>query len=145
MLRTSSSQISLKRAGHKGPRHTPTNIHRQTLRRWWNDDSNGIRKHEDAIAWWLQEYGWKLSTSTVSDYLSQKYTFLDEKELNQHTMTVRKNRACNWEELEVALIEWQIRYDLHHDSGSTTGDLLCIKASQFWMKLPCYQSITCSK
>jgi hypothetical protein len=90
----------------KAPQHTPTNIQRQALRKWWNDDSHGVRKHEDAVAWWLQEYKWKLSTSTVSDFLSKKYAFLDERELNQHTRTVRKNQACNWEELEVALIEW---------------------------------------
>ena len=46
-------------------------------------------------------------------------------------MMVLKNRACNWDELEAALIEWQIRYNLHPDSGPTTGDLLRIKLRNF--------------
>ena len=58
----------------------------------------------------------KLSTS---DYLRQKSEFLDKKELNSHTVVIRKNRACNREELEVALIERQIHYDLHPDKKTT--------------------------
>ena len=47
MLRSQISGISPlppKRAGHKGPRVVPTNLQRQELRKWWNDDSHGHRE-----------------------------------------------------------------------------------------------------
>jgi hypothetical protein len=45
---------------------------------------------------------------------------------------------AEYKELEEALAEWQLRYDRHPDSGSTTGELLILKAKEFWDKLPCY-------
>jgi hypothetical protein len=119
-------------------RHLPTNEQRLALRTWWNDDSLGVRKHKDAIAWWKAQYGWDLSTSTCSDILSQRYAHLDEGELTKHQLSAKRTRKPQWETLEAALLEWQIRYDKHPNSGPTTGDLLRFKAAEFWQKLPEY-------
>jgi hypothetical protein len=51
---------------------------------------------------------------------------------------MKKNRQLKWATLEVALLEWQIRYDKHPDSGSTTGELLRHKVTEFWKKPPEY-------
>jgi hypothetical protein len=51
---------------------------------------------------------------------------------SQLTFFVLKARECRWPELEAALIERQIRYDRHPDSGNTTGDMLRYKATEFW-------------
>ena len=56
---------------------------------------------------------------------------------------MKKNRQPKWATLEAALLEWQIRYDKHPDSGSTTGDLLRYKATEFWNKLPEYAGLIC--
>ena len=58
---------------------------------------------------------------------------------------MKKNRKAQWPTLEAASIEWQIRYDRHPGSGSTTGDLLRLKATEFWGKLPEYSGQECPK
>ena len=83
-----SPNPQLKRAGHKGPRCIPTNLQRQALRKWWNDDSYGKRKQEDAMEWWKQQYGTELARLTASDILSKKYAHLNGLDLNQHQATV---------------------------------------------------------
>jgi hypothetical protein len=45
---------------------------------------------------------------------------------------------AEYKELEEPLAEWQLQYDRHPDSGLTTGELLILKAKEFWGKLPCY-------
>ena len=86
-----------------------------------------------------------MPTSTCSDILSPKWAFLDEKDLSKHEANVQKGRKPQWSTLEAALIEWQIRYDLNPNSGSTTGALLRLKATEFWEKLPEYNGLPCPK
>jgi len=81
--------------------------------------------------------------STLSDILSAKYVYLDDLDLNKHQAIVKKNRKQAWATLEAALIEWQIWYDRHPDSGSTTGDLLRYKATEIWGKLLEYTGLEC--
>jgi hypothetical protein len=62
-------------------------------------------------------------------------------DLTKHELSVKKGRKPAYATLEAALIEWQIRYDKHPDSGATTGDLLKYKAAEFWSKLPEYNGV----
>jgi hypothetical protein len=127
MLRASKASISsppLKRAGHTGPRQQLSNDQKQRLRKWWNDDSYGKRKHEDAVSWLNATFNIDIKKSTLSNALSAKYSWLDDADLTKNKGTVKKNRQPKWATLEAALLEWQIRYDKHPASGSTTGDLL---------------------
>jgi hypothetical protein len=71
--------------------------------------------------------------------------WLDDVDLLKHKATVKKNREPAWATLEAALLEWQVRYDKHPDSGLTTGDLLRYKATEFWDKLPEYAGKECPK
>lgn len=137
-----STSTPLRRAstptGIRRNRTSATNQQRIELRRWWADDSYGKRDHKDAIHWFEQKFGRVLSTSTISDYLGWKFAHLDDQELSKYKLSSQRIRATEYEELEEALAEWQLRYDRHPDSGSITGDLLVFKAKEFWGKLPCY-------
>ncbi len=139
MLRASRASISPhppRRQGHSVPRDGLTNQQKQELRKWWADDSYGKRKHSDAVAWVKAKWGKDIKKSTLSDALSSKLAWLDSTTLTKHQATVVKNRKAKWPTLEAVLLEWQIRYDKHPDSSSTTGDLLRYKATEFWSKLP---------
>jgi len=134
MQRASRASISpppLKRAGHSGPRRVLTNEQRRALLKWWNDDSYGKRKQDDARKWWKKQYGYELHRLTCSDILSPLYAYLDEDTVTKHELSSKRMRKQNWPTLEAVLIEWQIRYDKHPDSSSTTGDLLRYKAIEF--------------
>jgi DDE superfamily endonuclease/Fission yeast centromere protein N-terminal domain/Tc5 transposase DNA-binding domain len=135
---SASSSRSGTPTGITKKRSSATNRQRVELRRWWSDDSLGKREHKDAIRWFEEKFGRVLSTSTISDYLSSKYAHLDEKELSNYELGLKRVSNADYKELEEALAAWQLRYDKHPDSGSTTGDLLCLKAREFWEKLPCY-------
>ena len=135
-----------KRAGHHGPRRVATNQQRRELRQWWHDKSHGVRSQKEAMAWWFDKFGWELKTSTCSDILSAKFAHLDtipDTPLITYQLESQRSRAPKWATLEAALIEWQIRYDRHPDSGPITGDLLRYKATEFWNKLPEYQGLQC--
>ena len=73
--------------------------------------------------WFKEQYGRELKTSTVSDYLGPKYAYLDNATLSKFKLASCRTCDPEYKELEDVLAEWQLRYDLHPDSGSTTGDL----------------------
>jgi hypothetical protein len=132
-----------KRAGHRGPRHPVTNEQRRALRQWWNNESHGIRSQKEAISWWFSQFGWELKSSTCFDILSAKWVHLDIDTLPSSQLSSQRDRSSKWSTLEAALIEWQIQYDKHPDSGPTTGDLLRYKATEVWNKLHEYQGLPC--
>ena len=148
MLRAYKVSISRsrpKRVGHSSPRQQLSNEPKQRLRRQWGDDSFGKRKHEDAVAQVKATFNIDIKKSTLSDALSHKFSWLDNTDLTKSQATIKKNRSPLWSTLEATLIEWQIRYNKHPDSGSTTGDLLRYKATEFWSKLPEYTGKECPK
>jgi DDE superfamily endonuclease/Fission yeast centromere protein N-terminal domain/Tc5 transposase DNA-binding domain len=130
-------------SGVRKNRQTSTNQERIELRKWWHDPSFGKRDHRDAIHWFKEKFGRSLSTSTMSDYLGAKWAYLDTEELSKYERTLTRLREPEYKELEEALAEWQLRYDRHPDSGSTTGELLRIKATELWGKLPVYSGQPC--
>jgi hypothetical protein len=97
----------------------------------------GKREHKDAIRWFEETFGRILSTFTISDYLGPKFAYLDVQELSNYELSLKRVSNAKYNELERALAEWQLRYDCHPDSGSTTSELLILKAKEFWDKLPC--------
>jgi hypothetical protein len=72
-----TSPLSVNKKPKQG-RNVPINLMRKALCDWWADDSYGVRSHEDAITWWFQQYGTKLSSS-CSEYLSDLWAKLDNK------------------------------------------------------------------
>jgi hypothetical protein len=86
------------------------------------------------MTWWFQQYGTRLSSSSCSEYLSDLWAKLDDKEdvpLSKYQLSAKRIREPKWATLEGVLIEWQIRYDRHPDSGPTTRELLRVKATEF--------------
>src|SRR5258708_21337717 len=92
----------------------------------------------DASVWWQSQYGYSLSLSTASDILSARHQHLDSGDFNPK---VKKGRTAEWTILEAALSDWAIRFDQAH--GSVTGDLIRLKATELWIKLPLYQGLEC--
>ena len=81
--------------------------------------------------WFKEKYRRELSTSTISNYLSEKWAKLDDVTLSRYEKNSERIREPEYKVLEGALAEWQLRYDRHPDSGSTTGELLRLKAVKF--------------
>ena len=69
------------------------------------DNSYRKRDHKDAIAWFQEKFQRVLSTSIVSDYLSSKYTYLDDSELSKFVLSSACSRLPEYHELEEALAE----------------------------------------
>jgi hypothetical protein len=78
------------------------------------------------------QYGYSLSSSTASDILSAKYTFLDSDTSNIQASAKRK-RSAKWTVLEEALSQWAFQFDSVH--GVVSGDLLRVKATELWQRL----------
>jgi DDE superfamily endonuclease/Fission yeast centromere protein N-terminal domain/Tc5 transposase DNA-binding domain len=138
-----SSSRASSASGVRKSRQTVTNQQRAELRKWWHDPSFGKRDQKDAIHWFEEKFGQALSRSTISDYLGTKWAHLDKDNLSKYELSLTRVRDPQYKELEEALAEWQLRYDRHPDSGSTTGELLRIKATEFWEKLPAYKDQPC--
>jgi hypothetical protein len=124
----------------KRPRIAISNAQKKALRAWYFDSSVPKRTLADASTWWQTKYGYSLSSSTAGDILSAKNAFLDD-ESTRINLKSKSNKGAKWETLEEALGDWAIRFDEAH--GTVSGDLLRIKATEFWQRLPEYQGLEC--
>jgi hypothetical protein len=114
-----------------------SNAQKVALRTWFS--TPGPKKTlTDASVWWQSQYGYSLSLSTASDILSARHQHLDSGDFNPKA---KKGRTAEWTILEAALSDWAIRFDQAH--GSVTGDLIRLKATELWIKLPLYQGLEC--
>jgi hypothetical protein len=117
----------------KRPRQAISHSQRNALRAWYRDSATGSKKTlADASVWWNSQYGYILNSTTASDILSSKYAFLDNNDSDKAANT-KRDRGPKWEVLEAALADWALRL----------GDLLRLKATEFWNKLPHYQGQVC--
>ena len=119
-------------------RSSATNQERTKLRRQQANKSKGKREYKDVIRQFEEQFSQVLSTSTISDYLSPKFVYLDIQELSNYKLSLKRISTAEYKELEEVLAEQQIQYDRHPDSGSTTSELLILKAKEFQDKLLCY-------
>ena len=114
-----------------------TNAQKKALRAWYN--TPGPKKTlADTSAWWYTEHGYPLSSSTAHDILSVKNSHLDSDQVN---LKAKNSRTAKWDTLEKALSDWAIRFDQVH--GTVSGNLLRLKATKFWQRLPEYQGLEC--
>ena len=67
-----------------------------------------------------------------------KNSHLDSDQVN---LKAKNSRTAKWDILEKALGDWAVRFDQVH--GIVSGDLLRLKASEFWQRLPEYQGLEC--
>jgi hypothetical protein len=131
-------------AKRRRTRHNPTNDQKYALREWYFDDEmvgngpGGEKTLKDIGIWWEKTYGYFLTSSSASDYISDRYKFLDNSTVTWRKQYSRK-RESKWSALEACLFEWQQRFEVA--GGQCTGDVLRTKATEFWGKLAEYQGV----
>ena len=119
-------------------RKSVSNAQRKALRAWYQDANStfgSIKTLADTSTWWNDQYGYPLSSSTASDILSSKYTFLDTDD-SKIQGDLKRKRGAKWKVLEEALSEWALQFESVH--GVVSGDLLRLKATEFWTRLDEY-------
>ena len=126
----------------KRPRKPIQDSQRKALRAWYYDDSNQVSMERSKLKacsrWWQQTYDYHLSSFTASEIISSKWARLDNEAIPEWRDT-KRHRNSEWNALKEALFEWEQRYE--GAKNIVTGDVLRIKATQFWERLLCYQDL----
>ena len=86
----------------KKTRHGITNIQRKALRDWYNDDSKDKVTQNDCHMWWKSEYSYMPGSTSISEILSSKYAYLDDKE---EASSIKREVIPKWPVLQDALFE----------------------------------------
>ena len=122
----------------KRPRITISNTQKKALYTQYLDPSSPKRTLTDTITQQQTEYRYTLSSSTTTDILSTKYTFLDDNNtrINQKK---KSNKSTKQDILEKVLGDQAIRFNKVY--STIIGDLLQLKAIEFWQYLPEYQGL----
>ena len=109
---------------------------RRALRAWAHKQ-HPKPSQKACIAWFHEQYGLKISQSTVSESLSSHFEAIDTSGDSQRS----RIRTGQWPDLENLLFLWQQR--IEERGGITTGELLRKKAQQIWHQLPQYSTSPC--
>jgi hypothetical protein len=109
---------------------------RRALRKWAHQQ-HPKPSQKQCIEWFSQNYGHKLSQSTVSESLSSHFKDLDK----AIQATGSRLRVGQWPEVERLLITWQQR--IQSRGGFTSGDILQEKAREIWQQLPNDNNLPC--
>jgi len=114
-----------------------SHVERKAIRSW--TFSQHPRPRQKAIvAWFEAEFARKLSQSTISESLDDRFQHLDaEAPLSN---TAYRVRAAAWPILEAILYEWQQKIEAQ--GALVSGDLLADKAREIWLQIPTYQGQT---
>lgn len=116
------------------PRSAFSDAERQALRQYYF--SQKPRPSQRALITWFHEnHGRKISQSTVSESLSDRYKHLDNSLASKASY---RNRFGKWPLLEQILFSWQ--QQLEAQGAFMSGDLLVEKARELWALLPEYAS-----
>ncbi len=119
---------------------------RKALRTWYYDDSNQISmkrfKLKACSRWWQQIYDYHLSSFIASEIISFKWARLNNEAISEWRDT-KRHRNSEWSALKETLFEWEQRYE--RVKNIVTKDVLCIKVTQFWERLLCYQNLSILK
>jgi hypothetical protein len=119
------------------PRIAITDNQRRALRAWYRCQGPSTRQ-KDVINWFEREYGHRIRQSTVSDSLSERYSYLDSAPNTSATDRTRQRQA-QWPILESILFDWQ---QLLESRGSDVpGDILIEKARSIWPQIPDYVNL----
>lgn len=112
---------------------------KRALRQWYQKQQPRPTQ-KACIAWFKETFNHTLHQSTVSEYLSDHYSYLDSLDPSTSTtasaLLSQRQRPPKWPRLEQILIKWQ--QAIESRGGLTTGDLLVEKAHQIWQQLPEY-------
>jgi DDE superfamily endonuclease/Fission yeast centromere protein N-terminal domain/Tc5 transposase DNA-binding domain len=120
-------------------RSSITNTKKQALRAWYRSKQPPPTQKQ-CIQWFEATYHHRLSQSTVSEYLSDHYLYLDSLDPLQQTtsaiLTSKRRRSPQWPRLEQILFQWQ--QIIESKGGLVSSDLLAEKAREIWHRLPEY-------
>ncbi len=112
-------------------------LERRRALRAWAHSQHPRPTQKACIEWFSNQYGQRISQSTVSESLSSHFDSLDSAD-NHHRARVRTGQ---WPELEKVLFDWQLRVE--EKGGITSGELLREKARRIWHELPNYSNKPC--
>ena len=92
------------------------------------------------IQWFHDSYGQRISLSTVSVSVNQRFAWLDDKPVGSGPTEQRQRiPQGQWSDLEIALLQWHKLVESR--GGVTSQDLLRAKARQIWNRLPQYHDL----
>ena len=89
---------------------------------------------EGAAKWF--ESGCRITQSTVSESLSDRFAYLDA--IVTSNIASFRQRQPQWPILEAILFKWYRQ--IEQQGGIVTGDILLLKAKEIWPQIPQYQN-----
>lgn len=117
------------------PRHAISSEERRAIRRWYSTQIPKPRQI-DVIRWFEQNYGRELRQSTISESLSDRYSFLDTDATGSGAY---RQRSAQWPILESLLFEWY--QNLEQQGELISGDDILDKAREIWPQIPEYTQL----
>ena len=117
------------------PRTGISDEQRRALRAWYRHQPPSVRQI-DAINWFEREYRHRLRQSTVSEILSQRYSYLDSQSITSSSTSTFRHKQAQWPILEAILFDWHQLVE--EQGGEPTGDLIIAKAREIWLQIPDY-------
>lgn len=122
-------------------RRAITDAERKALRTHAASSPNGKPRHQDLGRWFESQYAHRLSQSTISTILGPKFAYLDTS--TSIRPSKKKNRACQWPDLELALSHWQ--QGMMHMDAPVTIEQLKKMAARFWESMDQYAGMEAPK
>ena len=122
-------------------RRAITDAERKALRTYAASSPNGKPRHQDLSRWFESQYAHRLSQSTISTILGPKFAYLDTS--TSIRPSKKKNRACQWPDLELALFHWQ--QGMMHMEAPVTIEQLKKMAARFWESMDQYAGLEAPK
>ncbi|KAI7340379.1 hypothetical protein KC315_g724 [Hortaea werneckii] len=133
-MATSSAASSTGSALPQKSKRTPfTDSERAGLRRIHAENPQYTQK--ELATEFKRQYNKQVTQGTVSTILGKRYEYLDS--AIEHSERKKARQEC-WPDLEAALAQW---VTVEQSRQPINGDILRIKASWFWHRLPQYSSL----
>ncbi|KAI7202127.1 hypothetical protein KC316_g2234 [Hortaea werneckii] len=129
-MATSSAASSTSSALPQKTKRTPfTDSERAGLRRIHAENPQYTQK--ELATEFKRQYNKQVTQGTVSTILGKRYEYLDSGAI-EHSERKKARQEC-WPDLEAALAQW---VTVEQPRQPINGDILRIKASWFWHRLP---------
>jgi hypothetical protein len=136
MASLSSRSSSLSSKSSKKKRRAITNAEKKLIRDFYNKDPNNKPSLKAIKAWFEETHYHTVSSSSISEILSDRYSHLDDT-ADLIFPERKRQRQSRWPDLEDALNEWQIR--MVRKGTTITGLSLQEMAGVIWNRLPQYR------
>lgn len=108
-----------------------TDEHRRAVRKYYREnDKPSLRAIQD---WFFTIYHLRISSSCISEWISARYTRVDNPAAR---LDQQRAIPSHWPELEEALMDWYTR--MFNNGTKVTGEMLSDTARVFWKQMPCY-------